>query len=512
MKNFYGYIRVSTVRQGEHGVSLEQQREAIERYSQKNQLAISQWFEEQETAAKRGRPVFGQMLKLLRLGKAAGVIIHKIDRSARNLKDWADLGELIDSGIEVHFANESLDLHSRGGRLSADIQAVVAADYIRNLREETKKGFYGRLKQGIDPRPAVIGYLDRGAGKPKAPDPVQAPLIRSIFEKYNTGRYNLDMLVSEMHTLGLRNKGGNKVTRNGMSRILNNPFYTGLIRIAKTNQTFPGAHQPIVPSTLFERVRVLLRGKVCRRTNFHSYRFRQLVSCHHCQYSLIGEEQKGYVYYRCHTKNCPGRCVREETLDQAIATELKRLEFCQEEKDYFRVKVLQMKQDWTTERQQAKQSLELRSKQLQDRQDRLTDAYLDKLIDKDTFEQRKTALEKERCLLKENLKELQTETRSLPDRLSAFLELAGNAYLAYKLGLDDEKRELLKILTSNRTVAGRTPMFMLSSPFAEVSKRFESSLGRPTRESGRDVAVVWDRLITKLLEVPALLQAASPLG
>jgi site-specific DNA recombinase len=70
-------------------------------------------------------------------------------RSARNLKDWADLGELIDSDLEVHFANESLDLHSRGGRLSADIQAVVAADYIRNLREERIKGFYGRLKQGL---------------------------------------------------------------------------------------------------------------------------------------------------------------------------------------------------------------------------------------------------------------------------------------------------------------------------------------------------------------------------
>ncbi len=96
------------------------------------------------------------MLRELRKGTARGVVIHKIDRSARNLKDWADLGELIDRGIEVHFANESLDLHSRGGRLSADIQAVVASDYIRNLREETKKGIYGRLKQGFYPLRAPI--------------------------------------------------------------------------------------------------------------------------------------------------------------------------------------------------------------------------------------------------------------------------------------------------------------------------------------------------------------------
>ncbi len=75
-------------------------------------LSIVKQYEERETAAKIGRPVFLEMLKALRDGKAHGLIIHKIDRSARNLKDWADLGSLIDSGIEVHFANESLDLKS----------------------------------------------------------------------------------------------------------------------------------------------------------------------------------------------------------------------------------------------------------------------------------------------------------------------------------------------------------------------------------------------------------------
>src|SRR5690242_14383021 len=153
MQTYFAYVRVSTAKQGEKGVSLQEQKEAISRYAQRYSLEVSEWFEERETAAKRGRPVFTRMLRLLRQKKSRGVIIHKIDRSARNLKDWADLGEMIDGGVEVHFANEALDLHSRGGRLSADIQAVVAADYIRNLREETKKGFWGRLKQGLFPMP-----------------------------------------------------------------------------------------------------------------------------------------------------------------------------------------------------------------------------------------------------------------------------------------------------------------------------------------------------------------------
>jgi DNA invertase Pin-like site-specific DNA recombinase len=169
MNKFLGYIRVSTTRQGEQGVSLQQQREAITRHAQRSGFELVQWYEEQETAAKRGRPVFGRMLKDLQKGRARGVIIHKIDRSARNLKDWADLGELIDKGIEVHFANESLDLNSRGGRLSADIQAVVASDFIRNLREETKKGFYGRLKQGLLPMRPLWAIAISEAANPRNP-------------------------------------------------------------------------------------------------------------------------------------------------------------------------------------------------------------------------------------------------------------------------------------------------------------------------------------------------------
>ena len=140
MKSLYAYIRVSTVKQGEKGSSLQEQRTAIENYAVKHGLHIASWFEEKETAAKQGRKIFNQMIKALAKGKAAGVIIHKIDRSARNLKDWADLGELIDRGVEIHFAHESLDLNSRGGRLAADIQAVVAADFIRNMRDEVQIG------------------------------------------------------------------------------------------------------------------------------------------------------------------------------------------------------------------------------------------------------------------------------------------------------------------------------------------------------------------------------------
>ncbi|MEI9933212.1 MAG: hypothetical protein WDM89_22440 [Rhizomicrobium sp.] len=135
-----------------------------------------------------------------------------------------NLNELIDHGLEVHFAHDALDLTSRGGRLSADIQAVVAADFIRNLREETRKGFYGRLKQGIYPLRAPIGYLDRGKGQVKVLDPEKAPLVRRAFELYATGDYNFERLRDELERSGLRDWHGNKLSLNGLTTLLNNPF------------------------------------------------------------------------------------------------------------------------------------------------------------------------------------------------------------------------------------------------------------------------------------------------
>lgn len=177
MTTCFGYTRVSTVKQGD-GASLEVQREEITRYAERHGLTIYQWFEEKETAAKAGRPIFNRVIRDLLGHKADGLIVHKIDRSARNFRDWAKIGELADSGVAIHFATESLDFQSRGGRLTADIQAVIASDYIRNLREEALKGIRGRLKQGLYPHMAPVGYLDQGGGKAKIPDPACAPLVK----------------------------------------------------------------------------------------------------------------------------------------------------------------------------------------------------------------------------------------------------------------------------------------------------------------------------------------------
>jgi len=485
-KKYFSYVRVSTQRQGQTGTSIAEQMSAIDSYALRHGLNIIRRFEERETAAKTGRPVFLDLLKGLKNNAAQGLIIHKIDRSARNLKDWAELGSLIDLGVEVHFANESLDLNSRGGRLSADIQAVVASDYIRNLREETKKGIYGRLKQGLYPFPARVGYLDCGKGKPKKIDPLQGQLVKEAFELYGTGNWPLNKLVELMYEKGLRNKGKQKISRNGLVGILKNPFYYGLIKINKTNELFTGLHKPLIAKRLFDQVQNVFAGRRKRGVSKHYYTFRKLISCSRCKYLLIAENQKGHQYYRCHTKNCPQKTVREEAIDLQLMKMFQTIQLSKTEYEWLRTEVDKLMENEPSRIEMTRRQLTLEIDTIGSRLAKLADAYVDEVFDKQTYLQKKNELIIKQYEIKEKLRSQDSDYKRVTEDLDKFLELVNSVYLSYKLGNPDEKREMVQIVTSNLQIMDKKLIIKLKKPFHTASIRDKFPVGRARRAFDRD--------------------------
>ena len=245
---------------------------------------------------------------------------------------------------------------------------------------------------------------------------------------------------------------------------------------------------------LFNQVQQVLRGKRNGRTATHDFLFRRLMQCHGCGYSLIGERQKGRIYYRCHTSTCRATCVREDAVEAHLSAILKPLQFNEAEKQYFATHLPAMREEAAQHNAEIQQSLSLQLTQIVVRLNRLTDAYLDQVLDKEAFEQRKTALLVERRGLEEQIAELKARPQHVADRLSEFLELAGSAYSAYKVGLTNEKRELVEILTSNREVDGKHLVFTLAVPFGEVANRSENQYGGPRRSTARTCRSLLDRL------------------
>ena len=455
MKQCFGYVRVSTVKQGE-GVSLEAQKDAILEYANRRGLTICRWFEEKETAAKKGRPVFNQMVVRLKRGDAAGLIAHKIDRSARNYHDWAVISDLADGGIEFHIATESFDFNTYGGRMAADFMAVVAANYVRNLKTEIRKGQQGQLNIGLYPWPAPIGYRNNGAAKVKTPDPHLAPLVRRAFELYASGTHSMRSLVTEMDRRGLRNAAGQPLTKTGIEKLLGNAFYSGLIHIRRTGQTYKGAQEPIIGAALFQRVQEVKSGKNVKKVTRHNHLYRGLFRCKHCSRSLIGELHKRRVYYRCQTTGCATKSLREDEIDRAITTLLGSLSLSESDRTTAMERLPAILIPEVAE--ETIKGIDLQIAQVAHRLDRLTDMAIDNLIEPKPYQVKKQAL----MLEQQHLAELRVEAGKNavnPGVVRRFLELATNLALLYHSAAKAEKRRIVEWATLNRLASGKSLCF-----------------------------------------------------
>tara|TARA_R110002073_G_scaffold69054_6_gene171325 strand:+ start:19449 stop:21017 length:1569 start_codon:yes stop_codon:yes gene_type:complete len=488
MKEVFAYTRVSTVRQGERGVSLQEQRDAIERYATRKNLTVSRWYEERETAAKTGRPVFAKMLKLLRKQQASGVILHRIDRGTRNFRDWADLGELGDQGIEVHIAMEDLDLSSRSGQLAAGIQVVIAADYIRNLRDEVRKGFYGRLKQGLYPLPAPIGYLDCGTGKVKEIDPVRGPLVAQAFDLYASGEYSIERLRGELIRRGLSNRNGKPVSKGAVSRLLNNIFYTGVIEVRKTGETFSGIHAPLIAPDTFRRVQRALSGKTNIKVRRHTFTYKQLLTCASCLRTLTGERQKGRVYYRCHNRECRGSSVREDDIDHIVGSALNRVALSKAEVAILKEEAEKVAASGDMGFDVERKELDLKEIGIRHRLERLTDLLIDEALPVEACNQRREGLLLDLKQIEQRRAEI-NDKNSLKDlKLAQLFELAETAQLCHDYANQAEKRELLLETCSNFLVDRKYPTVELFPAYHALANRERVPSGGPCRDIFRTMA------------------------
>jgi DNA invertase Pin-like site-specific DNA recombinase len=485
MKPYFAYVRVSTVRQGEHGSSLQEQRDAITHFAARNGLHIASWFEERETAAKVGRREFSRMVAALKKGMASGVIFHKIDRSARNLKDWSDVQDLADFGIDVRFTQESINLGSNEGKLTGDFLAVISAHYIRNLREEVRKGIRGRLKQGLYPFKAYIGYLDQGGGKLKILDPQRAPFIRMAFELYSTGNFSLHALSDELYDRGLRGGTGKKVGLNRLAQILRNPFYMGIIHLKRTNENYAGKHECIVSKNLFCRVQDIVDGRLTKRQFVHDFRFRRTITCDHCRYRLVGETRKGHVYYRCQTRVCPTLSIREDRIDSVVREHLLHLALSKEEVADIKDRAIALGKNSQQYRDDQARAIDLQLENAGARLSRLMDVYLDGVVERPLFEEKKVAILMERKGLEQERARNSFSEQTLGDDVLQYLGLLESIPLSYESANPAEKRQLVEIVTSDLRAAGKNLYVKLKSPFREVEILNSISTGGPLRDGPR---------------------------
>jgi DNA invertase Pin-like site-specific DNA recombinase len=216
-----GYVRVSTDKQAERGISLEAQAEKI------RAMALVQGadlfdiiVESGESAKSLNRPGMARLLALVDGGKVKAVIVAKLDRLTRSVKDLCELLERFERrGVALVSVAESLDTGPAAGRLVLKIMAAVSQWEREAIGERTRDALRHKRNQGERVGNIAFGSRLAGDGQHLEPDPAEQAALAEIRRLRGEGE-TLRGIAEALNNRAFRTRRGTAWRLESVARIL----------------------------------------------------------------------------------------------------------------------------------------------------------------------------------------------------------------------------------------------------------------------------------------------------
>jgi DNA invertase Pin-like site-specific DNA recombinase len=488
------YLRVSSAQQADkdfdaEGFSIPAQREACEREADNLGAEVAEiYIDRGESARSADRPALQAMLKHLKVGGIDFVIVHKIDRLARNRVDDVEIVMAIrKAGAQLVSVTENID-ETPSGLLMHGIMSSIAEFFSRNLAAEVKKGSTQKAKKGGTPFQAPIGYLnvremvDGREVRTVVLDPKRAPLMRDAFQLYSTGQYSLSELAAILEQRGLRSRStrttvGKPLNASRLNGLLRNPYYVGIVKYA--GKLYPGRHEPLVDESTFQQVQALLAAKRVsgERSWRHQHHLRGSLFCAECGRRLMFTHARGngglYAYFVCAGRQhaaCTQPTHRAEAVEAAVERHYATVQLSPATREQLReaVKTQASGQAKLAEHEVAAAERELT--QLDQQERKLLAAHYTDRISEHLFTEEQARISRERASATKRIEQMSFQHEEIMTALDVVLELTEDIQAAYCQAGPNERRlfnqgffERLEI--DSEEVAGE----QLQEPFREVA-------------------------------------------
>jgi len=219
-----GYVRVSTEHQTERGVSLEAQTEKIEAMAILREMgSVEVIHEAGESGKSLRRPGIERLLFLVLAGAVTAVIVAKLDRLTRSVRD---LGELLDifqrKGVALISVAESLDTSSAAGRLVLNVMMSVSQWEREAIAERTRDALRYK-KAGLRIySPVPFGFQREGDAL--VAHETELVIVRGIFEEHRAGN-SMERIARQLNARKVRTKRGKRWYASTISHLLRNDLY-----------------------------------------------------------------------------------------------------------------------------------------------------------------------------------------------------------------------------------------------------------------------------------------------
>ena len=488
-KKYFIYARKSTDDKDHQIRSLPDQLAELRELARKEKIDVVDTFIEKQTAKIPGRPIFADMLDRIEAGEASGILAWHPDRLARNSVDGGRVIYLVDTGkiTDLKFPTFWFDATPQG-KFMLSISFGQSKYYVDNLSENIKRGHRQKLKNGIWPQKAPLGYLNDKKVKTIVVDPVKSVLVRKTFEAYATGNFTFAQVQRKINDLGLKGTGDGLLSISNYQYLLKNPFYHGLIRYG--GEFYEGKHEPIISKKLFDDVQEVMTQKSKPKTaELKPYDYRGLFHCGECGCFITTETQKGHNYLRCTKRKgpCNQKYVREEVITSQMQTELKKYSLADEVADWL---IAENEKDKSENEKILKNQTDKVNAEIiivDLKLDKLMTAYLENALTLPEYQETKNKLIVEKHALNDKLTSLAQVSTNRFEPVKNFLEASKQAKIVAGEGDPTKIRSFFQKVGSNPLVRDRALVFSPRAPFAFVPKIPKKS----SNEEGGAAGGVW---------------------
>lgn len=215
-----GYIRVSTDAQASDGVSLAAQRSKIELFAQLHEYELIAVIEDAGASAKTlERDGLNQALAMLESGAADTLIVAKLDRLTRSVKD---LGELLESRFtrfSLVSVGEQIDTSTAAGRLVLNVLMSVAQWEREAISERTKTALQHKKAQGQRVGAIPYGYRLGSDGTTLESSAAEQEVIKAVL-KYRAAGLGFRLICQRLESDGFKARSGGGFFPQTISRII----------------------------------------------------------------------------------------------------------------------------------------------------------------------------------------------------------------------------------------------------------------------------------------------------
>ena len=326
------YPRVSTEDQFRHGHSLDEQKERMLKLCDYKNYEVYKVYEDAGISAKNmNRPAFQEMIQDVKDGKINKIIVYKLDRLTRSIKDLEEICIFLeDNHCSLESMCEDINTSTANGKFFIRMLTILAQLEIERTSERTKFGMVGAVKKGHFVGRAPIGY-DK-VDKKLVINDLESEVIRRIFDLYikGTAANAITKLLNEEKVLN------RKWIPTLVDRILSNEIYIGNYVHRKTvsneeSQKFVGVAPAIIEEEVFNIAQIQKQKNLKNYKRKQTYIFMQSIKCPKCDTIMGGCSSKSHTG----EKHCYYHCAKCKTRVSEKKIEKQMINFLDDMLDFF---------------------------------------------------------------------------------------------------------------------------------------------------------------------------------